>query len=216
MSQFGRIHYQFDLNEKVKRCSVGAIGLWTLCNARCRREHTRGHVRDEWVTERGLEAQAGELVRERLWHRTDEGYAFHEYDEWNGDIRAKTRAARLVQENIPPDHPSLVVTQLQGVVAELLEEGHADNTIIGALKLWLTRKIAPSSLPHLVSDVVKDKTMGLEQEWRKAWKTGDLSGLAAHGFIWTPPDIPIEMDLQQARQFLMASKREWIESHFGR
>lgn len=217
MTAWGRIRADAHRHWKFQQASLAAGGLWLLANAYTRERRSSGILtHEEAVTlARGDASLIQELVDVGLWDVGEGKYRFHDYSEHCADEMPKSTAAKIVHDIIPAEHPSLVRTQLAAKVAELLEEGHEVSTLRKALKLWLTRKVPPAFLPHMVSDVVRENS-DLEQEWRRAWKTGDLSGLQAHGYVWTPPEIPADMGLQEVRQFMLAAKREWIEANFGR
>lgn len=211
MSEFGRIHYRFDLHDKVQKCSLAAIGLWTLCNSKCRRHHTSGFIKEEWVE--GFEDEAAELCDAGLWHRADDGFRYNDWSDWNFDEDSGTAAMRLVNEVIPPEHPAVVRRQLASKVAELLNDGTGEVILAAALRLWLTKANAGVSLlPHLVSDAVRTNEAGLEALLRRCWKSGNVSPLAAHGHIFPPPDIPADVTTVDAvRQFMLQAKRLWVE-----
>ena len=217
MSQWGRIHPGLAEHPKFRQVSMAAAGLWMFGNARTRKKRSSGILTHEEALElaRGDASLIQELVDVGLWDVGEGRYRYHDYDEHAADEMPKSTAAKIVHDIIPAEHPSLVRTQLAAKVAELLEEGHEVSVLRKALKLWLGKKVSPGFLPHLVSDVVRENS-DLEQEWRRAWKAGDLSGLQAHGYVWTPPEIPADMGLQEVRQFMLAAKREWIEANFGR
>lgn len=211
MSEFGRIHYRFDQHEKVEKCSHAAIGLWTLCNAKCRRHHTSGFVKDDWVA--GFEDEADELCAARLWHPEDGGYRYNNWIKWNGDEQPRTTAARLVQEIIPPEHPSLVRQQLAAKVAGLLEEGTETVVLASALKLWLAKPNAGVSLlPHLVSDAVRSRGEGdVTQLLRDCYKSGDVTPLRRHGYWFPEPDdIPDDVKTAQMSAYMLKAKRAWL------
>lgn len=211
MSAFGRIHYRFDQHDKVQKCSHAAIGLWTLCNAKCRRHHTSGLVKAEWVE--GFEDEAQELCKARLWHEAEGGYSFHDYDDWNSDENRGSVAAELVAKHIDPAQPYSVREQLVNKAAELLDEGTEATILADALTRWGIKPGAGVSLlPHLVSDALRaNATAGIDTLLRAAWKTGDLTPLAAKGYTFVCPDIPSDLNVQQTRAFVHKAKREFLK-----
>jgi len=47
---------------------------------------------------------------------------------------------------------------------------------------------------------------------RDAWKTGDLLPLQRYGLVFTPPDVPHTITVvEDAKAFMLAAKRAWIE-----
>lgn len=61
-------------------CPGDAIALWTLANSWCGDQLTNGQVPLAFVRRSGLDKHAAdELVRVELWHRTEDGYVFHDW-----------------------------------------------------------------------------------------------------------------------------------------
>lgn len=61
-------------------CPGDSIALWTLANSWCGDQLTNGHVPLAFVRRSGLDKRApDELVRVELWHRTEDGYVFHDW-----------------------------------------------------------------------------------------------------------------------------------------
>lgn len=67
---------------RAKRKSV--VGLWSLAGSWCAQQLTDGafaaYMLDEWA---GTRTEAQLLVDVGLWERTDEGYVFHDWTDWN-------------------------------------------------------------------------------------------------------------------------------------
>lgn len=153
-------------------------------------------------------------MQSRMWLVVDNGYRYNDWDEWSGAAdKPRTLAARLVKENIPPEHPSLVRDQLVANAAGLLEEGQETAVVVSALKLWNGKPgMAPSLLAHLVSDAVRKQGEGdLLQLIRDCWKSGDVTPLRHRGYWFEEPDLPPEVKTAaQTRVFMTKKKREWL------
>lgn len=213
MSDWGRIHRAFWRHPKVKAVSNGAIGLWAKANSWSRHERTAGFIPQDMATTLGSPQEICELVEVGLWDKAEGGFRQHDHEDWNADERPKTIAAKLVHKIIPPDHPSLVRQQLTAKVAELLEEGAEVPIIASALKLWLAKDGAGVSLlPHLVSDALRTRSdAGIEELMRRCYRSGNVLPLAAHGYVYEPPDPPPNATVAETRTFMDKHKREWIK-----
>ncbi len=214
MSDWGRIHHKLHDHPKTHVAGLSAMGLWTICNSWSRDNRTAGFIPDHlhFVTDQTDLAER--LVEAGLWIKVEDGYRFKDWDEWNADENPKTTAAKLVHESIPPGHPNDVVQKLAQQVSNLLVEGIEYGVVRAALKLWLAKdNAAPSWLPMLVSDVVRKNGTGERvAALRDAWKTGDLLPLQRYGLVFTPPDVPHTITaVEDAKAFMLAAKRAWIE-----
>ena len=212
MNDWGRIHRKLHDHPKTRAAGLKALGLWTICNSWSRDNRTAGFIPDHFVEE--SPEVADKLVTAGLWLKVEGGYRFKDWDEWNADETPKSTAAKLVHEVIPPGHPHDVVVKLTSEVSDLLVEGIEYGVVRGALKLWLAKdNAAPSWLPMLVSDVVRKNGTGeRDAALREAWKTGDLLPLQRYGLVFTPPDIPHTITVvEDAKAFMLAAKRAWIE-----
>ena len=78
----------------------------------------------------------------------------------------------LVEENIDPSHPRVIVGQLAKQVDKLLRENVAKDLIRDALREWDGRPDAgPPMLPHLVSVVIRRRNAQNKQDERRASMT---------------------------------------------
>ena len=210
---WARLHQKFDEHPKVQTVSLAAVGLWTLCNSRSRRNRTSGVVPREWVPVEHR-ALADELVEAKLWNRDGDNYRYNDWAQWNADENPKTTSAKLVAMVIPGGHPADVINKLTAEASNLLVEGIEFDVVKAALKLWLGKTHAPPSwLPMLVSDVVRRGGYAERDEaLREAWKTGDLKPLDRFGLIFTPPDLPLSITtVGEAKAFMFEAKKRWIE-----
>ena len=72
---------------------------------------------------------------------------------------ATNEASALVSQIIPKGHPRAVVTGLRDQASALIADETEPDLVADALRLWLERGIsAPSILPSLVSDVIKQRS----------------------------------------------------------
>lgn len=213
MSDWGRLHRGFHRHPKVKQVSNGAIGLWAKANSRSRDERTAGFVSQANATALGSPSEICELIEAELWDKVDNGFRFHDYEDWNqGGERPKTFAARLVHDLIP-GHPTAVKQKMTDEVLKLLEDDVEVPVITAGIKRWLAKDSAPVSwLPHLVSDALRTGSdAGIEEVLRRCWLTGNVQPLLAHGYAYAPPDPPPGATVEEVRSFTQAHKREWIE-----
>lgn len=73
----------FPFNPKVVACPLEALGLWVSAGAWCAQQLTDGYVpRSVLPMLRGSEAIASSLVQAGLWFCFDDGYKFHDWDEY--------------------------------------------------------------------------------------------------------------------------------------
>lgn len=81
-----------------KRHRFAAVGLWTVAGSWCADQLTDGNVPDYMITEWGAPPAApAALVDAGLWERTDDGYLFynwHEYQPSKQDVDAERAASR--------------------------------------------------------------------------------------------------------------------------
>lgn len=212
MSDWGRIHRKLHDHPKTRAAGLEAMGFWVICNSWSRDNRTAGFIPQHFAEENPHPVQR--LVDAGLWIKVEGGFRFKDWDEWNADEQPKTTAAKLVHEIIPPGHPHDVVVKLTSEVSDLLVEGIEYGVVRAALKLWLAKdNAAPSWLPMLVSDVVRKNGHGeRDAAMREAWKSGDLAPLQRWGFVFSPPPVPREITVvEDAKAFMLAAKRAWIE-----
>ena len=213
MADHGKIHRHFHKHPKVQRCSLAAIGLWTICNSWTRDNRTAGLVPTH-LTDR-LDPSGElciELVCERLWLHDKAGYRFNDYAEHNGDVQPGNTAARLVQETLGDRFPNAVRTSVSAKVSELLEEGQEVSVIKEGLKLWAARPSAhPNLLPHLVADAIRDhKNVALVKLIKDALGSNDITPLRRYGYWFEYPAAPLNMSTQEVTEFMIAAQREWL------
>ena len=81
-----------------KRARFAAIGLWTVAGSWAADQLTDGHIPDSMLKEWGAPPAAPEsLVDAGLWERTQDGYTFrnwHEYQPSKQDVDAERAASR--------------------------------------------------------------------------------------------------------------------------
>lgn len=87
----------FYAHPKVLTASLPAVGLWVRAGAWCAQQLADGRLpRAAVALVGGTPELADELVAVGLWDRTDDGYAFHDWDDYQPsksdviDRRAKT------------------------------------------------------------------------------------------------------------------------------
>ncbi len=65
----------------------------------------------------------------------------------------------IVRRVIPAEHSQATKTALSIEVASLLKQGTSEDDVVAALHIWLGKSgIGPRVLPHLLSDVIRDRT----------------------------------------------------------
>lgn len=65
----------------------------------------------------------------------------------------------IVRRIIPSEHSQATKTALSIEVASLLKQGTSEADVVAALHIWLGKSgIGPRVLPHLLSDVIRDRT----------------------------------------------------------
>lgn len=217
MNDFGKIHHEFWKHPKVTQCSNAAIGLWSKANAFTRWSKGVGYISREDILMLGTRDEANELFNARLWTKVIKdgdvvGAQFKDYKQWNEDIDADTEAGRLVQEHIPQRYPSAVRRELARQASKLIAEGIELEVVGGALRLWLSKKLGPTLLPSLCSDVMRDREhqLSLKNTIRDCLKDGAVAPLKAYGHIFDPPIPPDGLDIAERRKFYENAKREWL------
>lgn len=88
------------MSPKVLQCSLGAIGLWTICGAWSCQQLTDGFVPTSLVEAlRSNEASASfasDLLRVGLWEEVEGGYQFHDWSDYQPSAReVKEERARI-------------------------------------------------------------------------------------------------------------------------
>jgi hypothetical protein len=83
-----KVNDQLSFEKKViaiprkQRCA--AMGLWVLAGSWCSRELNGGHLPEYMVDElSGDQKMVAALLKVNLWERADDGYQFHDWDDWN-------------------------------------------------------------------------------------------------------------------------------------
>ena len=98
-----------------KRARYAAVGLWTIAGSWCADQLTDGFIPDYMIRELGAPPSAPEsLVRAGLWERTQAGYVFcnwHEYQPSKQDVdteraasRARMRELRAKRKGVKPQN----------------------------------------------------------------------------------------------------------------
>lgn len=65
----------------------------------------------------------------------------------------------IVRRVVPSEHSLATKTALSIEVASLLKQGTSEADVVAALHIWLGKSgIGPRVLPHLLSDVIRDRT----------------------------------------------------------
>ena len=217
MSEFGRIDKSFWDHPKVKQAGNAAIGLWAKANAWTRDKRSGGFIPRETALELGTFEEVGALINAGLWLKVfDEqgviGFKFKDYDHWNDDVEPDTQAGNLVRRVIPKAQPVAIRQQLVRRSAELLKEGIDPEIVERALNIWLTKGLGPSLLPNLVSEAMSEarRAATLRNTVTECIKTGQVSPLKQFGFIFTPPDAPEGLDVNQRRAFMARAKQQWL------
>lgn len=94
-----------------------AVGLWTALGAWCAQQLTDGRFGRHMVAEQGgTPADARQLVEVGLWEVTSDGYAFHDWADWQPTraqveadreaARARMRTARNKRRSSPEHTPN--------------------------------------------------------------------------------------------------------------
>ncbi|QFG10299.1 hypothetical protein J4U00_gp071 [Mycobacterium phage DyoEdafos] len=223
MNDFGKIHRKFHEHRKVKQCSNGAIGLWAKANAWCRDTRSAGYIPRDIAETFGTQGEIGELIAARLWLKDMSGSAcvgfrFNDYQHWNDDVEPDTEAGNLVRKVVPEAHPAAIRKQLAAQSAKLLAEGIDSEIVERALNLWLSKSLPVSFLPNLTSEAMKEaqRAATLRNTIGECLKSGQVSPLKAYGFIFTPPNPPDGLNVEQRRQFMDLEKRKWLRELWGR
>lgn len=209
---WARVDPKFWDHPKVKQCSNSALGLWVKANAFCRDHRTGGYISREDILSLGTIEEVNELFNAKLWIKEPNGARFKDYSDWNSDIDPDTEAGRMVSEYVPSGYPSAVRRQLVKQAAALISEGIDVDVVEGSVRLWMTKKLGPTLLPSLCSDVLRDRErhQSLKNTLRDCLKDGSVSPLKAYGFIFDPPIPPDDLSLEERRAFFADAKREWL------
>lgn len=210
------IHKRFYKHPKVERCSLAAIGLWTLAHAWCRDHRKQGFIPtlDAVDLALGTGELIAELLHAELWIDVDGGYLFNDWLEWNPQDNAGSVAGELVSKTISSDYPEAVRRQLAARVSDLLGEGIHPQFIEPALLTWAKREGASVGLlALLVTDAIKAGTStNVEPIMRRCWVSGDINPLREFGYFFAAPDPPKNLQsIADIRAFMLSSKRAWIE-----
>lgn len=117
----------------------------------------------------------------------------------------------MVSELLGGRYPLVVEKSLISKVDELINEGQDPAIVREALKLWLDKPDAGVALlPYLIANVMRgggERTAAL----RQAYRSGDTKPLAQFGWVFTPPDLPLDIKtVADAKAFMLAAKRKWI------
>ncbi|MBH5146309.1 hypothetical protein [Rhodococcus erythropolis] len=112
-----------------------------------REPHGEGVGEGEKVTACTSQVLKSGVAHTRTHTREDEPGAVTDVDGW-----------KLVREVIPNEHPQATKTALAIAAGTLIKSGTASDDVKEALALWLSKpKLGPSLLPHLVSDVIRNR-----------------------------------------------------------
>jgi hypothetical protein len=78
-----RVDDQLCLSRKTITAGNKAMGLWVRAGSWAMQQLTDGHIPAAALTMLGgTRADANNLVTAGLWHKTQDGYRFHEWDHW--------------------------------------------------------------------------------------------------------------------------------------
>ena len=81
------------MNAKVCAAGNAAMGLWVRAGAWCAQQLNGGLIPEHMAEAFGKPAEIRRLVEVRLWHKTDGGYQFHQWDDFQPS-REKVLAER--------------------------------------------------------------------------------------------------------------------------
>ena len=200
----------------MKQCSNGANGLWAKANAWTRDARTAGYVPRPVVESLGTRDEIAELVDARLWipdlrDGLYVGFRFNDYQHWNDDVEPETEAGLLVRKVVPAKHPAAIRKQLVTQSARLLSEGISGEVVERALNLWLSKSLSPALLPSLASDALREaeRMATVRNTVAECMKSGRVVPLKDFGHIFTPPDPPDGLDVDQRRASMDRAKRAW-------
>lgn len=223
MSEFGKIHRKFWDHRKAKQAGNAALGLWAKANSWCRDNRSAGYVPREVALELGTFDEVGALLSANLWVKVFNGggvigFRFKDYEVWNDDVEPDTEAGNLVRAVVPESHPSAIRKQLSKQAAALLAEGIGPEVVEAALKLWLSKNLSPALLPSLASEAMKDaqRSATLRNAIDQCIKSNAVSPLKPYGYIFTPPDPPDGLGVEQRRAFMAQAKRNWLNDLRGK
>lgn len=210
------IHKSFYKHPKVERCSLAAIGLWTLAHCWCRDHRKKGLIPTLDAVDLALGAGdlIAELLHAGLWIEVDGAYLFNDWLEYNPEDSADSVAGELVSKTISADYPDAVRRQITARVSDLLGEGIHPQFIEPALLTWAKREGASVGLlPLLVTDAIKAVTStNVEPVMRRCWVSGDINPLREFGYFFAAPDPPKHLQsIADIRAFMLKAKREWVE-----
>jgi hypothetical protein len=98
---------------------TSAVGLWCLAGAWSRKKLTGGAIPSERIEKLGgTHREADFLVKCKLWLRTDTGYQFHDWEEWQEtpeEVEEKRRQTKIRVRKWRAANPRNGVTKaLQG------------------------------------------------------------------------------------------------------
>ena len=79
---WSKVSDDFYDHPKTMCCSLAAVGLWTCCMSYAARHKTNGKIPRAFALSRGTQAEVDELVNAELWDEDDNGWAFHDWSEY--------------------------------------------------------------------------------------------------------------------------------------
>ena len=79
---WSKVSDDFYDHPKTMCCSLAAVGLWTCCMSSAARHKTNGKIPRAFALSRGTQAEVDELVNAELWDEDDNGWAFHDWSEY--------------------------------------------------------------------------------------------------------------------------------------
>lgn len=155
-----RVDDQLHAHPKPNKAGLAAMGLWTLAGSHCMSYLTDGVVERWWVESKphGVEL-AARLVAAGLWHEHQDGWVFHDWEEFQptreqilaerGAAVERMRKVRANRKaNVQPNTQEVSaatqraasqngITSLQSVIDSVRKHAHRDIAPDGALQVGL-------------------------------------------------------------------------------
>jgi hypothetical protein len=133
---WARLDDTFHHHPKLMRVDLAAVGLFALGLSYAADNLTDGHLPERWVRGRTIgdsESAVDQLVRARLWERTEDGFLIHDFGVYNltrGQVEAQIeqrRAAGLASAKVRGSLPERPVERVvERPVDEPMDEGSND------------------------------------------------------------------------------------------
>lgn len=76
-----RVDDNLAMHRKALTAGNAALGMWVRAGSWSMANLTNGHIPSGVTTLLGSKTLADKLVTAGLWHKTDDGYLFHEWDQ---------------------------------------------------------------------------------------------------------------------------------------